>query len=55
MIKAKNELNDVKNRLNHYNMKEWHAHTKKINHAGDVISIVRKKINPELLTQVRIY
>ena len=45
------ELNGVKSLLNCMPLSKWHKHTRHQNPAGFVISEVRKKANPELLTQ----
>ncbi|KAK2575014.1 hypothetical protein KPH14_008761 [Odynerus spinipes] len=47
----KDQLNEVKNRLNSYNLNEWHMHTSKRNKAGQVHHRVRRDIRPEFLTQ----
>ena len=47
----KTNLNNVKGLLNNYNLEKWHKHTKNQNPAGFVIGEVRKKANPELVTQ----
>lgn len=49
MLKA--ELNSAKNCLNNYNLNEWQSHTKQRNSAKDVMTRLRKEIQPELLTQ----
>ncbi|XP_020279449.1 cap-specific mRNA (nucleoside-2'-O-)-methyltransferase 2 isoform X3 [Pseudomyrmex gracilis] len=49
--KLKNDLNQVKSCLNDFNLDEWHKHTNQMNKAGSVKYIVKKYINPELLTQ----
>jgi len=45
------ELNGVKSLLNCMPLANWHKHTRHQNPAGLVIHEVRKKANPELLTQ----
>ena len=45
------ELNRVKSLLNSMPLSKWHRHTRNQNPAGFVISEVRKKADPELLTQ----
>ena len=47
----KNELNHVKSLLNNVPLEKWHRHTRNQNPAGFVISTVRKRANPELVTQ----
>ena len=47
----KNKLNSVKGLLNNYPLEKWHRHTRNQNPAGFVISAVRKRANPELVTQ----
>lgn len=47
----KNELNQMKGRLNDYNLMEWQYHTRKRNQAGDVQWRLRREIGPEFLTQ----
>ena len=49
MLKA--ELNGAKNCLNSYNLDEWQSHTKRRNSAKDVMTRLRKEVQPELLTQ----
>lgn len=47
----KNELNDVKSRLNNFTLDEWQQHTYQMNQAGDVLSCIKKQIQPEFITQ----
>ncbi|XP_043674264.1 cap-specific mRNA (nucleoside-2'-O-)-methyltransferase 2-like isoform X1 [Vespula pensylvanica] len=47
----KEQLNEVKNRLNSFNLGEWHEHTSNRNKAGQVQYRVRRDIKPELVTQ----
>lgn len=47
----KTNLNDVKSRLNDYNLVEWRSHTRKRNQAGDIKWRLQREINPEFLTQ----
>lgn len=47
----RNELNSVKNKLNHYNLNKWQSHTKQRNSAKDVMMQLKKNIQPEFLTQ----
>ncbi|KAK0096668.1 hypothetical protein PV326_004747 [Microctonus aethiopoides] len=47
----KEHLNEIKSKLNDYNLMEWRSHTRKRNYAGDIIWRVRKEINPEFPTQ----
>jgi hypothetical protein len=49
--KLKSDLNEVKSRLNNFNLFEWQQHTSQMNKAGSIMSRVRKFIQPELLTQ----
>lgn len=49
--KLKTQLNEIKNRLNDYNISDWHRHTTRRNRAGDVQWRLRKEIDPEFLTQ----
>ena len=47
----RDELNSVKSLLNQMPLSEWHKHTRNQNPAGFVTTAVRKRANPELLTQ----
>ena len=47
----RDELNEVKSLLNSKPLDQWHKHTRARNPAGLVISSVRAKAKPELLTQ----
>ncbi|EFN88438.1 Uncharacterized protein FLJ11171 [Harpegnathos saltator] len=47
----KNELNDVKSRLNNFTLDEWQQHTYQMNQAGDVLNDIKKHIQPEFITQ----
>lgn len=47
----KQELNNVKNCLNNYDLEKWQTHTRLRNKAKDVIPRLRRTIQPELLTQ----
>lgn len=44
-------LNRTKQKLNFFNLDQWHAHTAKMNPAGLVIDHVRKVASPDFLTQ----
>lgn len=47
----KSDLNEVKSRLNNFNLFEWQQHTTQMNKAGSIVGRVRKFTQPELLTQ----
>ncbi|XP_076654146.1 cap methyltransferase 2 isoform X2 [Halictus rubicundus] len=47
----KHELNDIKSSLNNYNIEQWHLHTTNRNSARNVMSYLRKQVEPEFLTQ----
>lgn len=47
----KNSLNEMKSRLNNFNLCEWQQHTNQMNKAGDIVSAVKKNIQAELVTQ----
>ncbi|RLU27367.1 hypothetical protein DMN91_001169 [Ooceraea biroi] len=47
----KSNLNEVKSRLNNFNLFEWQKHTTQMNKAGSIVGHVRKFTQPELLTQ----
>ncbi|XP_066999169.2 cap-specific mRNA (nucleoside-2'-O-)-methyltransferase 2 [Anabrus simplex] len=47
----KQELNDVKNKLNDYNLDEWHKHTRAMNKAGEIQWKLKKEFEPEFVTQ----
>jgi ATP-dependent helicase/DNAse subunit B len=47
----KNNLNEVKSRLNNYNLQEWHQHTSHMNEASDIVNCVKKHTRAELVTQ----
>lgn len=51
-MELKSKLNEVKNKLNNYNLDEWHRHTRALNKTGNLVWIVKKTIGPEFLTQV---
>lgn len=48
----KDELNAVKNKLNNFNLDEWHKHTRAMNKAGSVLWTLKKEVDPEFATQV---
>lgn len=47
----KNELNNVKSRLNNFTLNKWQQHTYQMNQAGDVLNYIKKQIQPEFITQ----
>jgi len=47
----KDRLNQTKSQLNDLPLAKWHKHTKQLNPAGSVTSILKKEVRPELLTQ----
>lgn len=47
----KTVLNRTKQKLNFFDLEQWHAHTTKMNPAGLVINHIRKHIRPDFLTQ----
>ncbi|XP_072747388.1 cap-specific mRNA (nucleoside-2'-O-)-methyltransferase 2 isoform X1 [Anoplolepis gracilipes] len=47
----KNSLNEMKSRLNNFNLNEWQQHTYQMNKAGDIVSTVKRNIQAELVTQ----
>lgn len=47
----KNELNNVKSRLNNFTLSEWQHHTYEMNQAGHVLWYIRTHIRPEFITQ----
>lgn len=49
--KLKLELNSVKEKLNEYNLNEWHRHTRSTNPADLVMRRLRTEIKVEFLTQ----
>ncbi|KYN06308.1 FtsJ methyltransferase domain-containing protein 1 [Cyphomyrmex costatus] len=49
--KIKRDLNEVKGRLNNFNLSKWQQHTNRMNEAGEVVSMVRENIQAELVTQ----
>lgn len=44
-------LNRTKQKLNLFDLNQWHAHTTKMNPAGLVINHIRKNVRPDFLTQ----
>jgi hypothetical protein len=46
------QLNNVKSRLDGYNLNVWHKHTRAMNKAGEILWKLRKGLEPEFLTQV---
>ncbi|EEB15233.1 conserved hypothetical protein [Pediculus humanus corporis] len=50
-IELKEKLNEVKNKLNNYNLDDWHKHTRAMNKAGNLLWTVKKTIAPEFVTQ----
>lgn len=51
MMEMKDNLNQVKNKLNNYNLDEWHKHTRAMNKAGNVLWTLKRDIEPEFATQ----
>jgi hypothetical protein len=49
----KTELNNVKSKLDSYNLSDWHKHTRAMNKAGDIQWKLRRELEPEFLTQVQ--
>jgi len=47
----KQRLNATKSKLNEMPLNKWHKHTKKLNPAGTVTQELKKRIQPELMTQ----
>lgn len=47
----KTVLNSTKQKLNFFNLDEWHSHTTKMNPAGLVINHIRHHVRPDFLTQ----
>jgi len=47
----KDRLNQTKSQLNDLPLAKWHKHTKQLNPAGSVTSVLKKEVRPELLTQ----
>lgn len=47
----KTSLNKTKQKLNSFDLNQWHTHTSKMNPAGLVIDHVRKHVRPDFLTQ----
>lgn len=47
----KDSLNEMKSRLNNFNLCEWQQHTNQMNKAGDIVNVVKKTIQAELVTQ----
>jgi len=47
----KERLNETKSQLNNLPLAKWHKHTKQLNPAGSVTQVLRKTVQPELLTQ----
>lgn len=51
LMAMKDELNSVKNKLNDFNLDEWHKHTRAMNKAGAVLWTLKKEVEPEFATQ----
>jgi cap2 methyltransferase len=49
----KYELNNVKSKLDQYNLSDWHKHTRAMNKAGEIQWKLRKELEPEFMTQVQ--
>lgn len=49
--KVKKELNEVKSRLNNFNLSEWQQHTNRANLAGNIVRTVKETVQAELVTQ----
>ncbi|XP_036149848.1 cap-specific mRNA (nucleoside-2'-O-)-methyltransferase 2 isoform X1 [Monomorium pharaonis] len=47
----KRDLNEVKSRLNNFNLDKWQQHTNRMNGAGDIVRTVKENIQAELVTQ----
>ncbi|XP_025995352.1 cap-specific mRNA (nucleoside-2'-O-)-methyltransferase 2 isoform X2 [Solenopsis invicta] len=47
----KRDLNEVKSRLNNFNLSKWQQHTNRMNGAGDIVRTVKENIQAELVTQ----
>lgn len=47
----KNDLNEIKSKLNDYSLTKWSHHTRQRNKAGEVQWRLRKDVQPEFLTQ----
>ena len=47
----KERLNATKSKLNEMPLNKWHKHTKKLNPAGTVTQELKKRAQPELMTQ----
>jgi len=52
MLKTK--LNDVKNELDHFDLNEWHRHTRATNPADLIMRKLRKEMKVEFPTQVKL-
>lgn len=48
---CKRELNLVKNKLNDFDLANWHKHTRHMNLAGEVLRTLRNEFCPEFITQ----
>lgn len=49
--KMKRDLNEVKSRLNNFNLGKWQQHTNRVNGAGDIVRTVKENIQAEFVTQ----
>jgi len=47
----KQRLNTTKAQLNELPLQKWHKHTRRLNPAGTVPGVLKKQVQPELLTQ----
>ncbi|XP_071559620.1 cap-specific mRNA (nucleoside-2'-O-)-methyltransferase 2-like isoform X1 [Temnothorax nylanderi] len=49
--RMKRVLNEVKSRLNNFNLIKWQQHTSRMNEAGDIVRAVKERTQGELVTQ----
>lgn len=50
----KNDLNATKDKLDDFNLEQWHGHTRALNSTCEVLTLLRSSFNIEYCSQVKI-